>query len=364
MSRLIHTFAWIAFVGCLLSSAHAAPDSSPIERLKIGAILTLSGNLASAGEDSRRGIEAALVVAGPDIPIEFIYADSRNEPTVAISEFRKLVNVDRVAAVHAHRSTIGMALNPVSLKGAIPLLGAVGHQNFASGNDFAFQLWPPADVEGRFVADEFGKRKFKRVAVLNTEDEWTSAVTAGFRERLKELGITLAFDESFLPAEQDFRSRLLKLKASSPDAIYINLLLPQIAPAIKQAQEMNIDGPYFSNFYLAKKDVTDALGFSALEGVRFFELDTDLPRLKAELKLDHPPPGLTVASYVATLLLAQAVKESPTLKNAAELYAALLRQKEVNTPDRNYQIENRYVKFPLVVKVVSGGQFLVDLGAK
>jgi ABC-type branched-subunit amino acid transport system substrate-binding protein len=114
----------VAWTICLLaalvffgtSSAAAQSDTARPEKVKVGALLTLSGSFATAGEDCRRGIEAALAVSGARSSLDVIYADSKNEQTTAISEFRKLVQADKVLAVYTHRSTIGMALNPVSLQ--------------------------------------------------------------------------------------------------------------------------------------------------------------------------------------------------------------------------------------------------------
>lgn len=346
--------------GSVTLTAWASPSGVKLSPLKIGAILTLSGNFAAAGDDSRRGIEAALAVADNAKQLQVQYEDSRNEPSVAVTEFQKLISVDRVAAIYTHRSSIGMALDPMSLKSGIPILGAVGHQDFASSNKFAIQVWPRAHDEGAFVANEFHRRQYKRVAVLYTEDEWTNSVTEGFRSKLKALGVDLVFDQSVLPGQQDFRTQLLKLKAASADAIYINFLLPQIAPTLTQIRAANVPGEFFSNFYLAKKEVRDAAGAASLENVRYVELDNSLPNLKKLLGKDEPPPGLAVASYVSTLLLVQAVGETPRPTNAAELMAALARQKEVRTPDGTYPVTERCVLFPLAVKVMKNGEFVAE----
>lgn len=332
----------------------------PPSHLKIGAILTLSGSFASAGDDSRRGIEAALASRASSHRLHIVYADSRNEPSSAISEYQKLLSVDRVAAIYTHRSSIGMALNPIALRDQVPLIGAVGHQDFAAGNSLAVQAWPRAHDEGAFLAEELLRRNLRRIAILYTEDEWTSTVTEGFRSTLGKLGVTPVFDQVVLPGEQDFRTQLLKLKSSAPEAVYFNLLLPQIAPALRQAREMTIPGVLFSNFYAAKKEVRDAAGVDSLEGLRYVELDNDLPNLKKALGRDEPPPGLAVAAYVSTILLLQAIEAEPSPSNASQLMASLLHQKEVKTSDGSYKIEERCIKFPLVVKVMKNGAFIKD----
>lgn len=341
-------------------TAWASPSGIKPSPLKVGAILTLSGNFAVAGDDSRRGIEAALAIADNAEQLQFEFEDSRNEPSVAVTEFQKLTSVNRVSAVYTHRSSIGMALDPMSLKTGIPILGAVGHQDFASSNKFAIQVWPRAHDEGAFVAGEFHRRKYKRVAVLYTEDEWTNSVTEGFRSKLKEMGVDLVFDHAVLPAEQDFRTQLLKLRATSPDAVYLNFLLPQIAPALIQSRAVSVPGDFYSNFYLAKKEVRDAAGAASLENVRYVELDNSLPNLQRLLGKPESPPGLTVASYVSTLLLVQALQETPRPSNSAELMTALLRQKEVRTPDGTYPMAERCVLFPLAVKVMKNGEFVAE----
>lgn len=363
MSRFTGIILSSAFLIVLSESVWGSPPTDRNTKLKIGAILTLSGNFAAAGDDARRGIEAALSESDNANWLEVRYEDSRNEPSVAVAEFQKLVNVDGAAAIYTHRSSIGMALNPISLRGAVPLLGAVGHQEFATGNKFAIQMWPRAHDEGRFVADEFFGKRLKRIAVLWTEDEWTGSVTEGFRGRLKELGVEPVFDQSVLPGERDLRTQLLKLKASAPDVVYFNFLLPQIAPALTQARALDVPGVFFSNFYLAKHEIRDSVGMQALEGVRYVEFDNELPHLKAKLGRDEPPPGLAVASYVSTLLLAQAAKAQSKPGTAEEFAESVLRQKEVRTPDGNYLIEDRCVRFPLVVKVFRGGTFIKEVEA-
>lgn len=354
MRLTVITFTLLLTVSCV----SFAIAETPQEKLKIGALLTLSGNFASAGEDSRRGIEAGLAVSEAQSRLEFIFADSKNEPHHSISEFQKLVNVDNVLAVYTHRSSIGMALSPISLRSAVPLLGAVGHKDFASGNSFAIQVWPRSDDEGGFVAEEFIRRGEMRAALIYTEDEWTSSVSDGFRERFLALGGTLVFDEPVLPAETDFRTQLLKIKSAAPDAIYMNVLLPQIVPMAQQIRGLQISSEIFSNFYVAKEDVLEAAGAATLEGVKYVEIDTNLPALKAQLQqsADTALPGLTVASYVATLLLAQTALDNSDIRSAKDLQTALLQQSEVKTPDRVYPIENRYIKFPLVVKIISDGK--------
>jgi branched-chain amino acid transport system substrate-binding protein len=346
----------VVALSCSFASAEEPVANSA--KVKLGAILTMSGSFASVGEDCRRGIEAAMDVADARNSIEVVYADSKNESTSAISELRKLSEIDNVQAVYTHRSTIGMALNPVSQTLQMPLLGAVAHKSFAVDNIFAFQIWSTSDEEGDFLVSQIRRLNYKKIAILSTEDDWTLAVSERFRSGLSTAGVEVIFDQSVQPSETDFKSLIIRLKHSSPDAIFMNVVLPQISPFVKQFHQASMTTALFSNIYVAKKDVLEATGADALEGIRFVEIDTELPSLNKQIGLDLKlsPPGLTVASYLATLLLAQTVKENGNIRSTKDMYAALLRQNRLRTPDHEYLVKDRFVKFPLALKVMRGGK--------
>ncbi len=327
-------------------------------KLKAGMLLTLSGNFSSAGEDCRQGIEAAISISKRADAFDLIYADSKNEPSTAIGEFRRLTSINGTQAIYTHRSSIGMPLNPISEQAKIPLLGAAGHKDFAINNKYAFQVWPRSDHEGEFMAKKYIDLGYKKIALIYTDDEWTGAIAEGFRETYSKLGGEIVFDQSVLLSSTDFRTLLLKVKQKSPDAVYMNVLLPQIGPMIKQARNIKLPGEYFANFYVSRDDVINSAGVDALEGVKYLEMETNLPALKTALKMpqDSSPAGLTVASYVATMLLSQAIPEDTTTINSEIIYTELLKQTEVRTPDHVYPIKDRVVEFPLIMKVIRNGK--------
>ncbi len=331
--------------------------AEPDAKIKFGALLTLSSNFASVGEDCRKGIEAALDISDSRDLIDVVYSDSRNEPAYAIGELRKLKESDNVLGVFANRSTIGMSLNPIALKMEVPFLGAVAHKDFAVNNKFAFQIWSTSDEEADFLATKIKELNYKKVALVYTEDDWTTAVSTRFKETLKNLGVNIVFDQSVLPSETDFKSLVLKMKQKEPDAVFMNVVLPQISPLLKSIRQYKTDVAVFSNIYVAKKEVVDGLGAEALEGIRYVEIDIDLPALQSKLGLNRnqPPPGLSVSAYISTMLLAQAVKENKDIKTSDDLYRALLLQQEIKTPDFTFEVKNRYVKFPLALKGIRNG---------
>ena len=334
-----------------------SPLSVSAER-KVGVLLPLSGNFAAVGNDSRQGIEVALEELGGSTRLDFVYADSKADPKTGVAEFRKFVDTDGVLAVYALRGPIGMALNPLSQAGKVALLGGVGNKDFADQNEFAFQLWSRSDEEGAFLAETLLKQRVRSIALVTTQDDWTNSVSLGFRTAYAARGGTIAIDQGVPPSEVEFSTIVSQIPLKKPDAVFVNLALPQIAPFLRRAREQNITLPIYSNFFSAKKEVVEAAGIESVEGVKFVEMDTNLPQFRRRLdaKFHTNASGATLAAYVAAMLLEKAALDAPEAKSATEFYAALLKVTEIRTADGTFKVRDRKVQFPLVIRTLRGGK--------
>ena len=75
--------------------------------IKIGVLAPLSGAVASQGAEMKAGVTAALEYFNANVgfknlenvEVEVVLADSESSPDVGVSEFEKLVTVDKVIAV-------------------------------------------------------------------------------------------------------------------------------------------------------------------------------------------------------------------------------------------------------------------------
>lgn len=341
---------WMSVLALNLAADTAlAEDAKP----KIGMLLPLSGSYAMVGNDNRNGIDAAL--KGSEIQLR--YADSKAETTESVSEFQKLVDSEGVLGVYAMRGPVGMALKPLAKSLHIPLLGGVGNRDFVAQCAECYQLWSKSDKEGAFLASKVLTRKLKTVALITGEDDVLIAVSSGFRETLKAGKVNLAYDQNFNPADTDFRAVIVQLKLKKPDALFVNLALPQIGPFLKQAREGGLKTEIYSNQLAAKTEVREAAGAEALGGVRFVEMNTDLPNFKKKMAASGlVPSSATLSSYAATLLIQQAIESSSRMNTKEDLLEALAKQTELKTPDGPFPIEDRVVVFPLVEKQLVNGK--------
>lgn len=221
LSRFIAKFIFASaiLIQCSVSVA---------QNIKIGMLLPLTGQYAAIGQDNKQGIDIAKLEIDPTLKIDFLFADSKADSTQAVSEFRKLSDVNGVIGMFAFRGPVGMAINPLSLNAKLALLGGVGNKNFVLNNEYAFQLWVRSDVEGEFLAAQLHKLGRKKIAVVTVQDDWPVAVSNGFKSKAEEQGISIVYDQEILPTDTDFRSQVAKINTLKPDSIFLNVGLNQI----------------------------------------------------------------------------------------------------------------------------------------
>ena len=141
---------------CVLLSLHfcgIAPVSlaQTNKEIRIGLMSTLTGSFAISGEHCRQGYEVARVAFVKDgkigtYKLKFIYSDTRGDAKTSVSEFRKLVHVDKVQAVVSTRSQLTMPLSSLAIQHKVPVVGIVGHTEFLKANSFGFRAWPTTSV--------------------------------------------------------------------------------------------------------------------------------------------------------------------------------------------------------------------------
>lgn len=337
----------LSFLCCAVSGVSAEP---PLPR--VGILLPMSGDFAAIGVDCRNGVDLALREVGGPAPLQVVFGDTKGDPATAVGEFRKVTATDGVSAVYIFRGPLGMAVNPLSKQSRVPLLGGIGNKAFAQQNEFAFQVWPPSDVEGRFLADFMTARGYRSVSLLTAEDDWTVSVSESFRHSFKG---TIAFEQSLAAKDSDFRTVISQLRKADADAVFVNLSIAQLAVVLRQLREQGVTKPVFTNFWGGKREVIQAAG-AAAEGIMFSEMSlANLPKFKESI-LAHgggAASGATLSSYVAMKLLLQAAAARP--QTSEEFYRALLSQHEVVAADTTFAVKNRVVELPLAMREVKGG---------
>ncbi len=333
-------FLFLALFWGLLQSDAAADAGT------IGALADLTGNFARLGEDCRGGYEVA--VQGSKSSSKVIFGDNQNDPKAGISEFRRMVDAEHASSVVTTRSPVGLALNSLSAREKIPLIGIVGHPRFVGENDYAVRVFPSAEAEARVLAKAADEKESK-LAIVSIEDEYFLGLRDAFMKDLKKT--VVVFNETISPKDTDFGTLVARLRAKSPNAVFINGGPSQISILVRKLRDLNFPVKLYSNFLAGSSDVLAGLD-RAGDGLIFAELDYEQPKFVdafSKLLGKKPLSPLSYACYVAMMYAMSLSDEDSSAEGLAKT-------RQVQTLDGPITFLNREGQFPVVLKILQDGE--------
>src|SRR3989344_930061 len=185
MKRLVTLFTFLLLF--LLSACSSGSEPVQIsDEVRFGMILPLTGQTSSLGDYAKEGVDLAFAEAAPDFMvngtrIKLIYEDDQGVVKNAVSAAAKLIEIDKVSAIMAARSSVSLGIGPILEKAGIPGLMVAAVPAAIDVNKYALRFWVSAEVEGRQLAEESLRRGYQKVAVVTALDDYTLSVNDAFQ---------------------------------------------------------------------------------------------------------------------------------------------------------------------------------------
>ncbi len=274
MTRL--SFAAAALSALALTSGALAADN-----VKIGVIMPLSGNSASAGQSAVAAMElAAQIVNEPhpemkNIPLaetaglpnlggaklELVVADHQGNPSEGQNQTLRLITQEHVAAMlGSYHSSVSFTATAVAERYGIPyVVGDSVAANITSrGFKWIFRTTPVATDFANNYMEFLSELKSAghpatNVAVVYENTDYGTSVATTVREAAQWHGINIVADIAYNANGVDVSPQVLQLKEKNPDAI---IFVSYTADAILYMKTLkNLD-------YLPKLIIADDAGFS------------------------------------------------------------------------------------------------------
>ena len=242
----------IVIILAVLFSTVWKPEQEEV--IKIGAVLPLSGPGSFFGEETMKGME----LCNEEANLTIIYEDSQTNPSVGVSAFQKLVDVDKINIVITAFSSISNAIVPVAKEKNVPIIMTLvsAEEVAKKGGELVFRYFTSGEQEAPIIANYAIKNlKLKNFAIIYLNDEYGQSYRNAFKNEVEKLGGALVEEQTFLRGDTDFRTQLTKIKFNNPDAIYIIGYNTHIINVIKQIKELEIDATILTNWILASPDV-------------------------------------------------------------------------------------------------------------
>jgi len=258
-----------------VETTEAAAEVELEGTITLGSFMPLTGENGFLGETARDAITMGLEeinsqggVNGKEV--EVIFEDSRCEGKLAATAANKLVTQDKVTAIIGTMcSAETLAGAPIAEENKVVLVStASSNPAITDSGDYIFRTWPSDELQGTVMAEHVvNVEGLKKVGLIYMNSDYNVGLAEAFKESLISLGGEVTADEKYEPDSKDFRTQLMKIKDSNPEAIY---MVPYSEGGLvtKQIKELSIDLPMFTaEVFGTDKTLEDAAG--SAEGVIF-----------------------------------------------------------------------------------------------
>lgn len=212
----------------------AQPSESTEGTIRIGVVYALTGGAAPWSEVGKNALDMAVEeinnsggVNGKRL--EVVYEDSQTNPTMAVSAFNKLVNVDKVDVVVG--DVFAFLTNPLiplaDEKKIVLISPTVMSESVEVTSPYYFTVSEPVESQ-RAALDTFLRTNsdVQSISILCWSDQWGRAHQALFRSVAEAHGVTVLSDECTGDFSNDYRSEMSKIKAVNSDAIFMSSDIP------------------------------------------------------------------------------------------------------------------------------------------
>jgi branched-chain amino acid transport system substrate-binding protein len=220
----------------------AVSAETPTE-VKIGFIATLSGPRASLGQDALDGAKLALseVNEKNTFNVALVIEDSQGDARAGVNAYKKLV-AQGIKLVLTQNSNVSLPISElVNKDGVLQLAFSTTVDSYSKPDDLTFRVngttMCEAKVMSQFIATQVKKRPGS-VGILSMQDEYPASFKKNLESEFKTDGVQVAFQDTFLPKENDYRSLISKLKDKRIDYLSLLSYPTEAGLFLKQAREL------------------------------------------------------------------------------------------------------------------------------
>ncbi len=271
----------VMVLGASLLALGLGWDASAQSTVKVGVLMPLTGNAASAGNSSKIAIELGAEIvnnAHPELAplplaataglpglggakIELVIADHQGNPSVGQSQTLRLITQEQVVAITgSYHSSVTLTTSATAERYGIPFVNgeSVAANLTERGFKTFFRVTPLASDFAKnymdFMAD-LGKagHPVKTLGLVFENTEYGTSVADTVRTYAKERGLNLVSDIAYSANTTDVSSQVLQLKDKKPDAIIFICYTPDAILYVKTMKALD---------YLPPVMIADNAGFS------------------------------------------------------------------------------------------------------
>jgi len=231
--------------------------------LKVGALMPLSGSVASSGQDALNGVLlAADVLNGKypniDLPkmtvgkIVIDSADTQGDAQIGSSDVDRLVNTDKVVALTgAFQSAVTVTASQRAERLGIPMVNGSSSSTALTERGLQW-FWRVGPSDKTFAQTFFeflkAQHPVKKMVVINENDQFGNDGAKVIQELSAQYGVSIADDIVYPFNATDLTSQVQKMRGDAPDAVFVFAFIQDLTLLVKTMAQLNYTPPALLGF--------------------------------------------------------------------------------------------------------------------
>jgi len=286
--------------------------------LRIGAVLPLTGAIASYGDEAHKGLLMALDAFDGSLEIELDVRDNASDQAQTEREVLGLIQgFGASVLVGAVGSPNTAAAAFLAQREGVPLVApGASHEDITRAGDYVSRVCftdpEQARSLARFMRENLGLRR--AVVVEDQGNAYSLGLSESFRSELTRLDGQVISRERFATGESDFTSLIRKVRDLKPEVVFLPGYYGDIGPMLAQSRDV------WSDMVLLGGDGLDSPRLMELAGAMtaplylstHFAADEDRPGIQSfvaryERRFKGSPGAFAALGHDAGLLVLDAV---------------------------------------------------------
>jgi len=311
--------------------------------VKIGNILPLSGPSASVGLQGKQAREMAVeeinkaggIKALDGAKLELLFADSKGDPNVGVTEAERLINTENVNVLTgAWNSGVTYPSTAVAERYGVPYIVPVSVRDTITERGFK-NVFRIAAKDSWWTRDQFAFLKdmqkefnepLKTVAFVYENGDWGTGFDAQWKQLAEKNGYKVVLDEPYPSTATDLTPVVNKIRRARPDVLMLvsnaadAILLTNTLADYKVSPKVIIGsgGGHADPTFLTSCGENAKYVFDIVE----WEADVNKPTAQKvnaayKAKYGNNLTGEAVDAYLAMYVLADALERAGSLDPAA-----------------------------------------------
>ncbi|HVR97552.1 MAG TPA: ABC transporter substrate-binding protein [Thermoanaerobaculia bacterium] len=333
----------LALSAMAILAAACDKQAAQPEEYEIGVVLALTGRGATYGQDSLNGMQLALDEVNEEAKknggphFRMTVEDSKSTGQQSVEALRKLIDQNKVfVAVGFTLSDEALNAAPLAEQRKVLLLSpSAVSDDLKNAGDYVFRNREGAATQAEAIAraavERFGKQK---LAVLHSNSANGISYRDGFVNAVVALGAPTPSTVDYDEGKTDYKADIERLRALSPEGVYLTGLDKEMGLILKQANEMGFKPQFFASAGAISQRLLDTAGAGAeglVCGSAPFDPKSNEPHVQAFVKaykerFGADPDFFAANSYDAIKLVTGFIREGAT--DADSLKARLYQVKD------------------------------------